>query len=141
VFKKSNGSLILFLFLEKTLVNYWTGGSLNPRHSILYVNSKNFYLAAQINKNELTLSNGFLVENSAVDMHDPCVTDNFRVFKNSFGPTLIYTFYYYSQKSRITIMLNSIHSSKNYVKSIDRIYNNANWLERETSEMYGVTFY
>jgi NADH:ubiquinone oxidoreductase subunit C len=57
---------------------------------------------------------------------------------------LLYNFYEYKGKNRLNVYIpiNNNFNKKNLssINSIDVFYNNANWLERETSEMYGIFF-
>lgn len=56
------------------------------------------------------------------------------------GVFAIYTFYFYSTKSKLTVITQPT-SEFQALYSIDRVYGGANWAERELSEMYGVLFY
>lgn len=51
----------------------------------------------------------------------------------------VWTFYFCSTRVRFNIITSLGY--KTPVKSIDSIYRNANWMERECCEMYGQTFY
>ena len=52
----------------------------------------------------------------------------------------VYSYYLYSSKIRLSILTNSAKNSWNNFISIEGIFKNANWLEREISEMYGIFF-
>jgi len=94
----------------------------------------------QIMKTELTLSFNFLIENSGVDLSN---SNQFPI-KNQYTKFLkiisFYTIYFYFTKSKITIFTGNSNTNSTSLKSIDYIYNNANWLERETSEMYNIYY-
>jgi len=59
-----------------------------------------------------------------------------REFKQGNRFVFFSNIYIYSLKIRLTLMCNI----NKFVKSVDSIYKNTNWLERETSEMYGINF-
>jgi len=93
-----------------------------------------------INKNEVNLNSNILLENSAVD------TTTYKnlpfKFNKYFNNLLIfYTYYYFNNKNKVTVFTGNTGLQNSFFNSIDTIYNNANWLERETSEMYNVVFY
>ena len=141
MYKKYNITLILFLLLEKVPILYWTSKTLTPNHNVIYLSKKWFYLFTQITKNELILNNNFLIENSALDTSS-YKTLPLKIKESYFNKILLfYTFYYYNIKTKLTVFVgNNLLKEVGY-NSIDRIYNNANWLERETSEMYNVLFF
>ena len=141
MYKKYNISLILFLLLEKVPIIYWTSKTLTPNHNVIYLSKKWFYLFTQITKNELILNNNFLIENSALDTSS-YKTLPLKVKESYFNKILLfYTFYFYNIKTKLTVFVGNNLLKEIGYNSIDRIYNNANWLERETSEMYNVLFY
>lgn len=83
-------------------------------------------------------SNNLLVETSAID------TLNYRanildLFYTNNKYILFYNYFNNFLKTKITFFF-IINKYKQNILSIDRIYNNANWLERETSEMYGLSY-
>lgn len=51
----------------------------------------------------------------------------------------VWTFYFCSTRVRFNIITSLGYRTP--VKSIDSVYRNANWMERECSEMYGQSFY
>lgn len=136
--KKYQMPLQLFLILEKTNPIIFTSETFIANHYIVYINKNYFFMANSILKNEFFSSKSSLIESSAVD------TLNY----NSFGDltTLInlnrimpfYLYYLYSLKIRLTIILNNENNTT--INSIDKLYKNANWLEREAAEMYGIYY-
>lgn len=132
----------LFLILEKASIIFWTSKTCTPNHYSCFINSKWFYLFNNILKNELNLHRSQLTENSAIDAR----------FINGFSSKLnvffkkqkligLYVYYIHNIKMRLTVLTNSTHNYKPHLVSIDKLYLNANWLERETSEMYGLLYY
>ena len=132
----------MFLILEKASVLFWGSKTLVPNHYIVLLNSKWFYILNQIFKNELFFSSSLLIENTAIDSRffNKCSTELNTFFKKN---KLIahYSYYFLLTKIRLTILVNLKNDYKHYINSIDKIYKNANWLERETSEMYGLLYY
>lgn len=128
----------LFIILEKMDVAVFSSETLTPNHYIIYLNKNDFLLLNGILKNEFFLSKSILVENSAVD------TLNYNNFTElttivSINRILPYYIYYlYSIKTKLTIIL--YNEDNKSIESVDTIYKNANWLERETSEMYGIYY-
>jgi len=140
MYNKYNNLLIFSFFLEKMPTMFWTNKTLSPKHTILYVPNRWFFLLTQILKNEVTLSNNFLVENSGLDITN---TNQFyfkNYYLNFFKITSFYTFYLYFLKTKITLFIGNTNQTSSTYTSIDTIYSNANWLERETSEMYSINY-
>jgi NADH-quinone oxidoreductase subunit C len=73
---------------------------------------------------------------SAIDTlkYSSFFSENELIKKNRF---MLYNIYYtYFFKVRLTILT----SVSNKIQSIENLFKNANWLEREVSEMYGIQF-
>lgn len=137
----------LFLVFEKLNSKLWISKKLNSNHSLILIPNNWFYAINIFFKKELLLSNITLIENSAIDASNYNITsvennlnphnlENF-FFNNKL--IVLYNYYNYFLKSKITLFLIVNKLSKS-IDSVDRIFNNANWLERETSEMYGINF-
>ncbi len=93
---------------------------------------------------ELFLSNNTLIESSAIDSSNYIL--NNKIKNNSLynyisynNLILYYSYYNILLKTKLTIFF-ILNNNKYNITSIDRIFNNANWLERELSEMYGINF-
>lgn len=128
----------LFVILEKTDAVIYTSDALIENHYIIYVNYKHFKLLNMIIKNEFFCSKSILVETSAVDtLNYTNTTEEIPIFNKKNRIIAYYIYYLYTTKIRLTILL---HSAENKYNSIDQIYKNANWTERETSEMYGLIY-
>nr|YP_740744.1 NADH dehydrogenase subunit 9 [Tetrahymena malaccensis]ABI51653.1 NADH dehydrogenase subunit 9 [Tetrahymena malaccensis] len=137
----------LFIVFEKLNSKIWASKKLNSNHSIILIPSNWFYSINLFLKKELLFSNISLIENSAIDtinynqetnqnnLDFSCIENYF--FKNKL--LIFYNYYNYFLKSKLTffIILNQLNKN---IDSIDRIFSNANWLERETSEMYGINY-
>lgn len=137
----------LFLVFEKLNTQIWLSKKLNLNHNIMLIPSNWFYAVNLFIKKELLLSSSTLIENSAIDcsnfnIDSPESFDYQQSINNLFIKNkliVFYNYYNYLLKSKFTlfIILNKLSKS---LDSIDRIYSNANWLERETSEMYGINY-
>lgn len=137
----------LFLVFEKLNSKLWISKKLNSNHSLILIPSNWFYAINIFLKKEILLSNITLIENSAIDSSNYNIQNNENnLNKDSLENYFLnnklivfYNYYNYFLKNKITLflILNNLCKS---VDSIDRIFNNANWLERETSEMYGINY-
>ena len=81
-----------------------------------------------------------LLENSGIDnKKNNDFLNNFSLnYQNRI--LLFYVYYMFTIKSNIVLI--SSYNINNFIKitSLDKIYKSANWLERETSEMFRVSF-
>ena len=142
MYKKYVFPLQIFLILEKMNILFWNSKSLTPNSYICLLSYKWFYLLNLILKNELFLNSSFLIENTAVDTrYMNGVNNKINLFFNSNKVLNLYSYYFLNLKLKIIFLINLKNNYKPYLYSVDKIYKNANWLERETSEMYGVLFY
>lgn len=143
--KKYMQPIQLFIVFEKLNTKLWLSKKLNINHSLILIPQNWFYAINVFLKKELFLNNITLVENTAIDISNYNLTSNNLenydllnyFYKNNL--ILLYNYYNYFCKNKITffIILNNLSKS---IDSIDRLFNNANWLERETSEMYGINY-
>jgi len=140
MYVKYNNLILLSFYLEKMSTTFWTSKALTNKHSIYCVSSQWSYLLFQIFRNELTLGLNFLVENSGVDLSNA----NYFFYRKSttrcFSTLPFYTLYFYFLKAKITVFVGNSNTISPLFSSIDSIFNNANWLERETSEMYNLLY-
>lgn len=128
------------VIFEKSNFLVWTSEKLAMNHYIIYTQKNWFFILNQFLKNELFLNYSFLIENSAVDtLNYTNINNDKKIFFKNQRFLLFYTYYFYNIKSKITFILNCEKHNKT-IHSIDTIFNNAGWLERETSEMYGIYF-
>lgn len=142
MYKKYIFPLQIFLILEKMNIVFWSSKSLNPNSYVCLVNYKWFYTISLLLRNELFLNNSTLIENSAIDLRFANQLNNkLNYFFNDNKLLTFYLFYIYGLKMRINFLVLLKNNYKPYLYSIDKLYPNANWLERETSEMYGVLYY
>nr|YP_009512666.1 NADH dehydrogenase subunit 9 [Uronema marinum]AXJ93358.1 NADH dehydrogenase subunit 9 [Uronema marinum] len=142
MYKKYVFPLQIFLILEKSNILFWNSKSLTPNSYVCLLSYKWFYTLNLILRNELFLNSSFLVENTAIDtrfMNN--VNNKLNLFFNNNKLLNCYIYYFLNLKLRLIFLINLKNNYKPYMYSIDKIFNNANWLERETSEMYGILYY
>lgn len=133
---KNTFPIQIFIILEKIYINLWTN-SLNSKNTFFVHLNKNWLLPfTQILKNESFLNNSSLIESSFLDM-----SLNLKNYNNNFNLNgiLYYKIFIFSLKLKIFILSINNSNVKIY-KSIDKIFLNSNWLERESSEMYNLKF-
>ncbi len=134
--KKYNFPVSIFIVFEKINPIVFTSKKLTKNHYVFFVDNNwyagiNFFL-----KNELFLNMSTLTEMSAIDTlkYSNFFSENELIKKNRF---MLYNIYYtYFFKIRLTVLT----SLGTKVQSIENLFKNANWLEREVSEMYGIQF-
>jgi NADH:ubiquinone oxidoreductase subunit C len=89
---------------------------------------------------EVFLCKSFLIENSATDnkgnIGNICKSKSFEKGRL----ILFYIYYFFVLRSRITILVPFNFAKLQKVPSVDRIYKSASWLERETGEMFKVSY-
>ena len=80
-----------------------------------------------------------VLENSAIDNINNIQLNN--VLKKKICKIqlmIFYQYYIYNNKMRVTVLSNNNQEIKS--NSLDKIFKSLNWLERETSEMFKITF-
>lgn len=136
-FKKHQFPINLFLVFEKIKPIIYSSKHLTANHYVCII-PKNFYFNINLFiKNEIFFNYSFLIESSIIDTlkYNKLSTKMDKLFnKNRFLKYNIY--YFYFLKSKITF----IQSLKNTTTSIDKIYLNSSWLERENNEMYNINY-
>ena len=123
---------------ENVDTQVWTSNTLVSNHFVYFFPAVWFYGLNCFLKKELTLNQSFLIEHSIVDTKD-YLPSNISI-NNIFEKNRLlsfYSYYFYSLKLRLSFFV--FNSSR--LASIDNIYSNASWLERESAEMYGFFFY
>lgn len=119
------------LILEKSTPIIWTNKSMEFNTISLWVDSSWYFLINQIFKNEYYYQNSWITEQTCVDNFF-----NFELIKKNSRINLFNIYYSYFTKFR-TILITDVSEN---IFSIDTLFKNCNWLERETSEMYGINF-
>ena len=112
-----------------------------PNHYTIFSNSSWIYLLNQIIKNEFFFNNSYLVDISGVDtLKYNNLTPDSELFLKKNRILIFYIYYIYFLKLRLTIMTSYSFNKVNLISSIDNIFKNAHWLEREVSEMFNINF-
>ena len=134
--------LQIFLILEKMNILFWNSKNLIINSYVCLINYKWFYTLNLILRSELFLNNSILIENTAIDIRFfNKMSNNLNIFFSNQKLLGLYTYYFLDLKLRINFLVALQNNYKPYLHSIDKIYPNASWLERETSEMYGILYY
>ena len=138
----------IFIILEKTSCKMWLNKYSDFNNFYLYISLKWFFLFIQILKNELFLNISTLIELTGLDMlNQKGLYNKNKSFFYLNRWLLFYNFYEYKSKNHLNLCLitnNNFFLSNNINNtsfSIELFYINANWLERETGEMYGIFFF
>lgn len=137
LFKKYQFPINIFLVFEKINPIIYTSESLTLNHYLCFIPNEWYYGINLFLKKELFYNFSSLIEISAIDT---LKYNNLFPHHETFNKNnrfIIYNIYYcYWIKVRLTLF----QFSNKQIKSIDTIYKNANWLEREVSEMFGLQY-
>lgn len=125
----------LFFFFENLTLYYWTSTAVRPQHYLTFWPAEAATLLSKTLKLELHLAASTLIEASVIDTlaYTPTILE-FDQFLRKNRYLSFYIFYLYQLKSRLTVCFS--HSVA--LLSLEAAFPNANWLEREFSELYGV---
>lgn len=141
MYKKYTFPLHLFVVYEKVNSKLWSSNILKPNNYFLFIDKQWFYSINLFFRNELFLSNSFLLESFAIDtLKFTKFNDLLHNFFNKHRILVFYSYYFYNIKVRLHVILLVNFFLKEGLTSIDLIYKNANWLEREVSEMSNVNY-
>lgn len=136
--KNSNWVLNLFFFFEKTNIFFFLNQSLKKNSATLLLPAHALLSTSVILKKELFFSSSQLLEASALDLSQfSSLSASFGQMKMRFKYALFYNFYFFMLKKRVHFFFFLDRT----LLSMDSMYLNANWLERELSEMYGLFFF
>lgn len=133
---KNSFPIQLFIVLEKVNINFWTNSLSNKNLFFIFIKKNWIILFSQILKNELFLNNLTLIESSFVDFNSYFLKN---LYFLKFKGLLFFNFYVYQLKLKLIIF----SFNNNYFQSfpsLDKIFLNSDWLEREVSEMYNLKF-
>lgn len=140
MYKKYTLPLSIFVVFENINPVVWTSESFYPNSYIFYLNQSWFYSINLFFKNEVFFSNSTLLENSAIDNQK-----NFDFLKK-FQLTiqsrvlLFYVYHFFTLKSNIILLTSYDNIKLNKISSLDKIFKSASWLERETGEMFKISY-
>lgn len=127
--------LQLFFFFPKLDCRFFTSSVNRANHFFFLFPSSGLRALSLICKRELFFGPSQLVESTAIDLTG-YENHNASFFVKSPNQLVSYSFFFFYLKKRLTFFfVNTVD-----LVSIDSIFLNANWLERELSEMYGVFY-
>lgn len=133
--------LQIFLILEKLNVNLFTSKKQNLNSYNIFLNYKYVALMNYVLKNELFLNKSTMIENSALDLkYYNNVDSKFFFFFSKYDSILFYNFTLLTSKIKLFVYYFLPKTPTYTLNSSDKFFPNANWAERETSEMYGIFF-
>ena len=131
----------IFVVFEKLQIQLWTSDSNQPNHFFIHVPAKWVYPLNVFFKRDLTMWNSTLLDGSAIDCSNFKKQNNsLDYFFNNNNLVVFYVYYFYFLKIKINLSYFYNTYKKNPTHSVEKLYKNANWIERETSEMFGVNF-
>jgi NADH:ubiquinone oxidoreductase subunit C len=140
VYKKYTLPLSIFVVFENINPVVWTSESFYPNSYILYINKSWFYSINIFFKNEVFLSNSTLLENSAIDNKKSFDFLDRVGFNLRNRILLFYVYYFFTIKTKLLLFTTFNNSNLSKIPSIDKIYKSASWLERETGEMFRISY-
>lgn len=106
----------------------------------MYISRSWFYSLNTFFRNEVFLSNSTLLENSAIDNKKSFDFLKKTQFSLSNRILLFYIYYFFTLKSKIMVFTTYNNNNLSKIASVDKIYKSASWLERETGEMFKISF-
>ena len=138
--KKYTLPLSIFVVFENINPVIWTSESFYPNSYFFFLNQSWLYSVNFFFKNDVFFSNSMLLENSAIDNNK-----NLNFLKNinyssNQNILLFYIYYFFSIKMSIVLLTTYNNNKLNKLPSLDKIYKSSNWLERETSEMFRISY-
>lgn len=128
----------IFLILEKVEPIVYTSEYLTPNHYVVILPKNYIYMFNIILKKEVYYNMSFLSEISSIDTlkYNEIIPElNLEFKKNRF--LTYYIYYLLFIKTRITLFC---YNNNDNIYSIEKIYKNSIWLERENSEMFGTHY-
>ena len=140
MYKKYTLPLSIFVVFENINPVVWTSESFYPNSYILYINKSWFYSINTFFKNEVFLSNSTLLENSAIDNKKSFDFLDRIGFNLRNRILLFYVYYFFTIKTKLLLFTTFNNSNLSKISSIDKIYKSASWLERETGEMFRISY-
>ncbi len=139
--KKYLFPIMLFLIFDKTKIVSFSSKYLAPNHYFLLINSSWFYIFNQVLKKEFFFSNSLLLDASAIDtLKYSKISEKISLTLQKNRLLLFYIYYFQFLKLRLTILTPYNSNNSHKLPSVDNIFKNANWVERELSEMFGVNY-
>ena len=140
MYKKYTLPLSIFVVFENINPVIWTSESFYPNSYVMYLSRSWLYSLNIFFKNEVFLSNSTLLENSAIDNKKNLdFLKKFHFFFKS-RILLFYVYFFFTPKIKLMLFTTYDNTLLSKISSIDKVYKSASWLERETGEMFRVSF-
>lgn len=138
--KKYQFPLQLYLIFENLEPMVYTHDNLTPNHYVMFIPAPYLYNITSVLKNEVFFNFNYLAEISAIDtLKFSKFLPEMGVFFKKNRILLFYIFYMYLIKLRLTIFITT-GTENSCVQSIENLYPNSSWLEREVSEMFQINY-
>lgn len=139
-YKKYQFPLQLQLIFEKIPTLIYTSDVLTSNHYIFKLPSCWYYSVNLFFKKNTTFFFNTLIETSAWDSLNFNIQHNLNFFFKKNRLILFSNYYNYFTKIRLTLIFTHTFNNKVGIHSIDKLYENSQWLERETSEMFNIFY-
>jgi len=139
MFRKYQFPMNIFIVFEKLNPIIYTSNVMTPNHYVCFVPNYCWFSLNKFLKGEIFYNFSFLNEASAIDtLKYSNILPETDIQLNLNRHIIYYNYYIYHTKIRLTFILN--FSDNSSIISIDKVYKNSNWLERELSEMFGLSY-
>lgn len=131
-----NPLLFLLVFEKFNFLHYNSKIDSNNSSYVLIPNNIAFLINSYLRNNVFT-ANNTLIDITAIDTKKYTnLTGVLNFFYKKNRILALYQYYFYNTKIKMTLFVNY----NTFLTSLDRLYLNSNWLEREVAEMFGLTF-
>lgn len=127
----------LFMVFEKMPVKVWSSDNDTKFDYYVYTNPKNIHNLFLYLKKHVFSNLSYVVDITFLNTPNQTITHNISNLKDILG---IWSLYIYNTRIRLNVV-STLSISDSTLKSIDFVYPNANWLERECCEMYGTNLF
>jgi len=136
VFYKYTFPIYMYIFFKNIPSQIYYNKSSSKNTLVSYIPNNYLYNIIKLFKNDLFLSTSYVSEATAFDYYK-----NINFLYNNHNSGLVYNvnIYNYLTNTRY-LFLTNISQYDNSVRSLDSIYLNLNWVEREIGEMFGIFY-
>ena len=114
--------------------------TLNTKNVLLLLSSRDLYYLMLHLRLSTTWYSTQLIEIFSYENPSEVVTNSKKIFKQISKNVIVYNLHNLFSQERIFVISQDLDNSSSQLKSVSELFANANWLERETSEMSGVNF-
>ena len=140
-YEKYKAPVHLNIITQHSNLILYTSELFAPNHFICLVQKTWWFTYNTILAKDCLNANLMLVETSAVDSLNYFFWNKLFTLKNSTRTVLYFNQYFsYQSKLRLTCICIQSIESKKLIFSAETFFKNANWLEREASEMFNINF-